>query len=58
MAVATVTIAVVQYTVPQKPLLGDLWTKIRTMDWLGSFLSLTMTICILVCLARLCMLVG
>jgi hypothetical protein len=46
--VAAVTIALVFYTVPQKELEGDVWQKIRTMDWLGSFLSLAMTVCLLV----------
>jgi hypothetical protein len=38
----------IQFTVPQKPLEGDFMEKVRNMDWLGSVLSLTMTICILV----------
>jgi len=38
----------IQFTVPQKALEGDIRGKMKQMDWLGGFLSLTMTVCILV----------
>jgi hypothetical protein len=38
----------IQFTVPQKALEGDIKGKMKQMDWLGGFLSLTMTVCILV----------
>lgn len=36
---------------PLKHVTGDLKTKLRQMDWLGTFLALAMTICFLVPLA-------
>jgi hypothetical protein len=38
----------IQFTVPQKALEGDIKQKMKHMDWLGGFLSLTMTVCLLV----------
>ncbi|KAK1925993.1 putative MFS transporter [Papiliotrema laurentii] len=45
---AAVTMLLIQFTVPQKALEGDIKQKMKHMDWLGGFLSLTMTVCLLV----------
>lgn len=42
--------ALIYFTVPQVALDGDYKEKMKTMDWLGGFLSLTMTVCLLVSL--------
>lgn len=38
----------IYFTVPQKQLEGGYKEKVKTMDWLGGFLSLAMTVCLLV----------
>ncbi|KAK4689043.1 hypothetical protein P7C73_g1064, partial [Tremellales sp. Uapishka_1] len=45
---AALTMGLIYYTVPQKPIEGGVAQKMKSMDWLGSSLSLTMTVCILV----------
>jgi hypothetical protein len=50
MIVASLTIVLIHFTVPQKPLAGNLLQKTRQMDWLGTVLSLSMSVCILVSL--------
>ncbi|KAL7418362.1 hypothetical protein Q5752_006820 [Cryptotrichosporon argae] len=45
---AVLTIILIQFTVPHKPLEGGIKEKLAKMDWIGSLLSLTMIICILV----------
>jgi archaellum biogenesis protein FlaJ (TadC family) len=49
--VASLTIVLIHFTVPQKPLAGNLLQKTRQMDWLGTVLSLSMSVCILVSIA-------
>jgi hypothetical protein len=46
--VAAFTMVLIYFTVPQKALEGDYKQKVKQMDWLGGFLSLTMTVCLLV----------
>lgn len=46
--VASLTVALIHFTLPQKPLPGDLLAKTKQMDWIGTILSLTMSVCILV----------
>nr|XP_031860302.1 uncharacterized protein CI109_004186 [Kwoniella shandongensis]KAA5527374.1 hypothetical protein CI109_004186 [Kwoniella shandongensis] len=45
---ACMTMALIQFTVPQKPLVGGIKEKLKHMDWIGTVLSLTMTVCLLV----------
>ncbi|WWC69847.1 uncharacterized protein I206_103790 [Kwoniella pini CBS 10737] len=45
---SALTMLLIQYTVPLKPVGGELKHKLAKMDWIGSILSLAMTICILV----------
>ncbi|OCF44230.1 hypothetical protein I317_01848 [Kwoniella heveanensis CBS 569] len=45
---SALTIALIHFTVPLKPVEGEIREKIKSMDWIGSVLSLTMTVCILV----------
>ncbi|WWC94377.1 hypothetical protein V866_001219 [Kwoniella sp. B9012] len=45
---SALTMVLIQFTVPLKPVSGDLKEKLRSMDWIGSVLSLTMTVTILV----------
>lgn len=48
--VSVATMALIWLFVPLKPVEGKFMEKIRDMDWIGSFLSLAMTLCILVSL--------
>ncbi|WRT68119.1 uncharacterized protein IL334_005094 [Kwoniella shivajii] len=45
---STLTMGLIHFTVPLRPVSGDFKEKLRSMDWIGSVLSLTMTVCILV----------
>ncbi|WVF66413.1 hypothetical protein IAT40_001153 [Kwoniella sp. CBS 6097] len=45
---SALTTALIHYTVPLKPMEGLVSEKLRSMDWMGSVLSLSMTVCILV----------
>lgn len=40
------------FFVPLKPVEGNFFEKIKDMDWIGSILSLAMTLCILVGASR------
>ncbi|WVW84312.1 hypothetical protein I302_106346 [Kwoniella bestiolae CBS 10118] len=45
---SALTMVLIQFTVPLKPVSGDFKEKLKSMDWIGSVLSLTMTVTILV----------
>nr|XP_018262690.1 uncharacterized protein I303_04169 [Kwoniella dejecticola CBS 10117]OBR84848.1 hypothetical protein I303_04169 [Kwoniella dejecticola CBS 10117] len=45
---SALTMLLIHYTVPLKPVSGDLKEKLSRMDWIGSALSQAMTVCILV----------
>ncbi|GJN91636.1 hypothetical protein Rhopal_004659-T1 [Rhodotorula paludigena] len=49
--IGVVTMLIIWLLLPLKHVTGDLKTKLRQMDWLGTFLALAMTICFLVPLA-------
>lgn len=46
--VSVVTMAMIWFFVPLKPVEGNFFEKLKDMDWIGSILSLAMTLCILV----------
>ncbi|KAM0746561.1 MFS general substrate transporter [Meredithblackwellia eburnea MCA 4105] len=46
-----VTIIIIWFLLPLTHVTGDFGTKLKQMDWLGTFLSLAMTVCSLVPLA-------
>ncbi|WVR08410.1 hypothetical protein IAU60_005465 [Kwoniella sp. DSM 27419] len=45
---SALTMALIHFTVPLNPVHGEIGDKLKSMDWFGSVLGLTMTICILV----------
>lgn len=47
-AVSVITMGMIWFFVPLKPVEGNFFEKIKDMDWIGSILSLAMTLCILV----------
>ncbi|GAA5994953.1 uncharacterized protein JCM10292_004450 [Rhodotorula paludigena] len=49
--IGVVTMLIIWLLLPLKHVTGDLKTKLRQMDWLGTVLALAMTICFLVPLA-------
>lgn len=50
--VSVITMAMIWIFVPLKPVEGNFFEKIKDMDWIGSVLSLAMTLCILVRLSN------
>ncbi|KAL8287175.1 hypothetical protein RQP46_003627 [Phenoliferia psychrophenolica] len=43
-----ITIVIIWFLLPLTHVKGDVLSKVKQMDWLGTFLSLTMTVCLLV----------
>ncbi|KAI5475994.1 hypothetical protein MNV49_000507 [Pseudohyphozyma bogoriensis] len=46
--IGAITVVIIWLLLPSKKIEGDLLSKVKQMDWLGTFLALTMTICALV----------
>lgn len=44
---------IIWFLLPLTHVKGDIWSKVKQMDWLGTFLSLTMTVCFLVSVQKL-----
>lgn len=47
--VSLITMTMIWFLVPLKPVEGKFFENIKDMDWMGSILSLAMTLCLLVC---------
>ena len=48
-----ITMVIIWFLLPLNPVSGDLLSKVKRMDWLGTVLSLAMTVCLLVSTQRL-----